>query len=185
MSNDFFFAGGKSQRIGFFIQETRRLKVKLENCPQIYKRKNQRGEYIVLPVHCRWGPQASSDSSQRKKYFVPMQSDVKRIRWTAGCNTFCLHLLVYCGLVTVFFPLASSLAVHLKVAHILLLPLMVSKWPYLWVNSHLWSSHNDKVVLLRVLLLAKNLLLQKSKAISRLIYWTTALWVWSTRKALI
>lgn len=49
---------------------------------------------------------------------------------------------------------------------------------YLWwlanerVNSHLWSSHNDKVVLLRVLLLAKNLLLQKSKAISKLIYWT-------------
>lgn len=54
------------------------------------------------------------------------------------------------------------------------------KRPYLGVNSHLWSPHNDKVVLLRVLLLAKNLLLQKSEAISEIIYWTTALGAWSS-----
>lgn len=103
---------------------------------------------------------------------MPVLSGRRRICRAAACRIFCLHLLVCCGLVTGLFSPASSLAVHLKVAHILLLPLMVSKRPYLRVNSHLWSSHNDKVVLLRVLLLAKNLLLQKSKAISKLIYWT-------------
>lgn len=188
------FFGGKKKKdlreLGVvFIQEKRKLKVKFENCLQIHKRKKQRREYIVLHVHWRWGPQDNSVILLKEKNIL-CQSDRKRICWTAGCNTFCLHLLVYCGLVTVFwvgffFPLASSLEVHLKVARILLLPLMVSKWPYVWVNSHLWSSHNDKVVLLRVLLLAKSLLLQKSKAISKIIYWTTALWVRSTRKALI
>lgn len=60
---------------------------------------------------------------------MPIQSVREK---TTGCKIFCLHLLVYCGLVTAFFyPLGSSLTVHLKVAHILLLPLMVSAPLYL------------------------------------------------------
>lgn len=159
-----------------FLPEKGRLKVKLANCLQKHKNRGREGaQCSPCPLGMRPTRQFSPPMifSQRKKKKLPILSDRKRICWTAESYTFCLHLLVYCGLVTgLFFSLASSLAVHLKVAHILLLPLMVSKRPYLRVNSHLWSSHNDKVVLLRVLLLAKNLLLQKSKAISKIIYWT-------------
>lgn len=44
--------------------------------------------------------------SEEKKKKLPILSDRKRICWTAESYTFCLHLLVYCGLVTglFFFP---------------------------------------------------------------------------------
>ena len=53
MNNDFFFWGGNLRELSFFIQKERKLKVKLENCLQIHKRKKQRRECIVLHVHWR------------------------------------------------------------------------------------------------------------------------------------
>lgn len=90
-----------------FLPEKGRLKVKLENCLQKHKKQRQRR---ITVFYMSTGDDAHKAVLSTPDFFLkekqmPIQSDRKRICWTAVCYTFCLHLLVYCGLVTeLFFP---------------------------------------------------------------------------------
>lgn len=120
-----FSGGGKKKlerTVYSFTGENRRLKVKLENC---FKGRSRAGSTLFPMSTGDEAHQPALGFFSKRKTLLCQLHLTEGICWAAGYNTFCLHLLACWGLVTGFFPSVSSSAVHLEVAHILLLPLMV------------------------------------------------------------